>query len=55
MEYYVFDSLIPAYQKINSPNAAGGYKILFEEELIYNGSVLEDLRNKLEKQFPGQF
>ncbi|MGO1058850.1 hypothetical protein ACTL32_06970 [Planococcus sp. FY231025] len=55
MDYYDFDSLIAAYQKINSANAAGGYKMLFEEELIYNIYVIEDLESKLKKEFPEQF
>ena len=55
MDYYVFEKLIPAYQKINSPNPAGGYKILLDEELIYNGTVLEDLEIKLKRDYPAKF
>lgn len=54
-DFYEFDALIPALQKINSPNATIGYKILIREELIYNGYVLEALESKLNKEFPEQF
>lgn len=55
LDYYDFGRLIPAYQKINSPNALGGYKMLLDEELIYNGAIMEDLETKLKKDFPTQF
>lgn len=55
MDYYVFEKLIPAYQKINSPNPTGGYKILLDEELVYNGTVLEDLEIQLKKDYPAKF
>ncbi|QDY46188.1 hypothetical protein FK545_14860 [Planococcus glaciei] len=49
------DLLEQAYQKINSPSALSGYKMIFDQELVWNPYVLEDLNEKLAKEYPGKF
>jgi hypothetical protein len=49
------DMLLEAYQKINSRDPAGGYKLILEQELVWNPYVLEELKKKLSKEYPGKF
>jgi hypothetical protein len=49
------NQFVEAYQKINSDNALAGYKMLFDEELIRNKKLEEDLYEKLLIEYPGQF
>lgn len=44
-----------AYQKINSPSPLSGYKMIVEQELVWNPYVMEDLNEKLAKEYPGKF
>ena len=44
-----------AYQKINSAHPLDGYQMMFEQELLWNPFVLEDLDKKLAKEYPGEF
>ncbi|MGK7378000.1 hypothetical protein ACSFXN_09155 [Planococcus sp. 1R117A] len=47
--------LIEAYQKINDSNPVGGYKLLMDQELVWNPLVVEELNNRLKKQYAGEF
>ncbi|WKA59886.1 hypothetical protein QWY16_07185 [Planococcus shenhongbingii] len=47
--------LIEAYQKVNDSNPVGGYKMLMDQELVWNPLVVEELNNRLKKQYAGEF
>ncbi|WP_142829944.1 hypothetical protein [Planococcus soli] len=54
--YYYFDEeIIPVYKKINSSESLAGYRQLLREEWVYNSYVLDNLREKLSKDYPGEF
>ncbi|PSL41569.1 hypothetical protein B0H99_102253 [Planomicrobium soli] len=51
-EMYDLEAYLEAYELISSPSPYEGYMILLDEELLYNETIIEKLREKVEKEFP---
>ncbi|CEG23806.1 hypothetical protein BN1080_02812 [Planococcus massiliensis] len=49
---YELEAYLEAYGLINSPSPQEGYEILLDEELIYNETILEEVTEKMENEFP---
>ncbi|TAA73120.1 hypothetical protein [Planococcus salinarum] len=50
--YYDLDGYLEAYELINSSSPYEGYMILLEEELLYNETIIEQVEEKVENDFP---
>ncbi|HSP23260.1 MAG TPA: hypothetical protein VLQ20_13135 [Planococcus sp. (in: firmicutes)] len=54
-DYYDFGLTVPAYEKVNGADRLEGFKMLIEENSIYNEFILEQLLKQLEAEYPGEF
>lgn len=49
------EEFVEAYRLINSDDPVPGYKLLFDNELIFSEKVRNDLHDKLVLEYPGEF
>ncbi|MGK7379133.1 tetratricopeptide repeat protein [Planococcus sp. 1R117A] len=51
-DMYDLEAYLEAYELISSSSPYEGYMILLDEELIYNETIIKQLTEKVEKEFP---
>lgn len=54
-DYYDFSLTVPAFEKIESQERLAGFKMLIDEQLIYDEVIVEQLQKQLQAEFPGEF